>query len=232
MIALRDQRRAAQTVERSEALFAVAKAVRSTFAKAKAERGALDFADQIARALTLVTRSSAAWVLHKLDDGLDHLLVDEAQDTSPEQWRILAALTAEFFAGAGARAAERTVFAVGDEKQSIFSFQGAAPEKFAEMRRVFEQRHREAEQPLRDRAAQFLLPLGPGDPRRRRQDVRVGGRPARRRGRRRAVARPHGDPLRDEGRRRAVADDRRAESSPIPKTGACRSTSRRATIRR
>ena len=148
LVSLREKRRAAQTAERSAALFAVAKRIRSTFAEAKAERGALDFADQVARALALVTRSSAAWVMHKLDRGLDHLLVDEAQDTSAEQWRILSALTAEFFAGAGARAVKRTVFAVGDEKQSIFSFQGAAPEKFAEMRRAFERRHREAEQPF------------------------------------------------------------------------------------
>ena len=108
----------------------------------KAERGALDFNDQIARALALVTRSSAAWVLHKLDYGLDHLLLDEAQDASHPQWGILAALSAEFFAGAGARPKNRTVFAVGDEKQSIFAFQGAAPQMFAEMKRAFEKRHR------------------------------------------------------------------------------------------
>ena len=148
LITLREKRRAAQTLERSEALFRVAKAILSAFARAKSERGALDFNDQITLALGLVERSSAAWVLHKLDYGLDHLLVDEAQDTSAEQWRIIAALTAEFFAGAGARSARRTVFAVGDEKQSIFSFQGAAPEKFAEMRRFFEKRHREAKRPF------------------------------------------------------------------------------------
>ncbi len=148
LIALRDRRRAAQTIERSEALFGVAKSILSTFARAKAERGALDFDDQIALALALVERPSAAWVLHKLDYGLDHLLVDEAQDTSAEQWRIVAALTAEFFGGASARSARRTVFAVGDEKQSIFSFQGAAPEKFVEMKRFFEVRHRQAERPF------------------------------------------------------------------------------------
>ena len=65
-------------------------------------------------------------VLHKLDYGLDHLLLDEAQDASASQWGILTALSAEFFAGAGARNVNRTVFAVGDEKQSIFAFQGAA----------------------------------------------------------------------------------------------------------
>ena len=148
LIPLREMRRAAQILERSEALFGIAKAILTAFGRAKAERCALDFDDQIALALSLVERSSAAWVLHKLDNGLDHLLVDEAQDTSAEQWRIIAALTEEFFSGEGARSSGRTVFAVGDEKQSIFSFQGAAPEKFAEMKRAFEKRHREARRPF------------------------------------------------------------------------------------
>jgi ATP-dependent helicase/nuclease subunit A len=148
LIALREVWRTAQTAERSVALFAVARMILATFAEAKAESGQLDFADQIARALALVTRSSAAWVLEKLDYRLDHLLVDEAQDTSAEQWTILAALCAEFFAGKSARETERTVFAVGDEKQSIFSFQGAAPEKFADMRRFFEARHRQSSRPF------------------------------------------------------------------------------------
>ena len=148
LVALRERRRAAETLERSAALFLVAGAILKSFAAAKAERGALDFADQIARALALVTRSSAAWVMHKLDYGLDHLLIDEAQDNSAEQWRIVEKLTDEFFAGESARPHSRTVFAVGDEKQSIFSFQGAEPEKFAEMRRYFERRHREAVKPF------------------------------------------------------------------------------------
>ena len=148
LASLRERRRAAETLERSVALFVVAGTILKSFAAAKAARGALDFADQIARALALVTRSSAAWVMHKLDYGLDHLLIDEAQDNSAEQWRIVEALTDEFFAGESARPGARTVFAVGDEKQSIFSFQGAAPALFAEMRRHFERRHRDAEKPF------------------------------------------------------------------------------------
>jgi ATP-dependent helicase/nuclease subunit A len=148
LLVLRERRRAAWTLERSVALFTVAKAILATFARMKAERGALDFNDQIMRAMALLTRSSAAWVLHKLDYGLDHLLLDEAQDASAPQWSILAALSAEFFAGGGARAATRTVFAVGDEKQSIFAFQGAAPEMFAEMKRAFAKRHRDAGRPF------------------------------------------------------------------------------------
>ena len=139
LIDLRERRRGAMALERSGALFVVATAILSTYARMKAERGALDFDDLIARALALLTRSSAAWVLHKLDYGLDHLLLDEAQDASPPQWGILARLTAEFFAGAGARGSNRTVFAVGDEKQSIFGFRGAAPEMLAEMKRAVRQ---------------------------------------------------------------------------------------------
>jgi ATP-dependent helicase/nuclease subunit A len=147
---LRERRRAALTLERSAALFVVVRSILAAFARMKAERGALDFNDQIARALALVTRSSAAWVLHKLDYGLDHLLLDEAQDASEPQWGILAALSAEFFAGSGARPVNRTVFAVGDEKQSIFAFQGAAPQMFAEMKRGFAERHRESKRPFAD----------------------------------------------------------------------------------
>ena len=75
-----------------------------------------------------------------LDAGIDHILVDEAQDTSPAQWEILRRLADEFASGAGARAAARTLFAVGDEKQSIYSFQGARPESFAEMKAHFKRR--------------------------------------------------------------------------------------------
>ena len=85
----------------------------------------------------MLDEDRAAWVHYKLDHGIDHVLIDEAQDTSPKQWEIIRRLTAEFFAGAGARAVNRTIFAVGDEKQSIFSFQGAAPREFDAMRRTF-----------------------------------------------------------------------------------------------
>ena len=82
---------------------------------------------------------------YKLDQGIDHILLDEAQDTSPDQWNVVTRLAEEFFAGAGARDhVRRTIFAVGDEKQSIYSFQGAVPEAFAETGRAFAKRIREA----------------------------------------------------------------------------------------
>ena len=107
------------------------------YQRAKDRRGLLDYDDLIDKALALLGEDRAAWVHYKLDQGIDHVLIDEAQDTSPKQWEIIRLLTSEFFAGAGARAVNRTIFAVGDEKQSIFSFQGAAPREFDAMRRTF-----------------------------------------------------------------------------------------------
>lgn len=77
-------------------------------------------------------------MLWRLDGGLDHILVDEAQDTSPAQWRVIGAISADFFAGIGARDVARTIFVVGDEKQSIYSFQGADPAAFGTMRARYE----------------------------------------------------------------------------------------------
>lgn len=92
----------------------------------KARGGWLDFDDLITRARMVLTDPGvAAWVLFRLDGGIDHILVDEAQDTSPEQWRVIESLAAEFTAGRSARDVERTLFVVGDKKQSIYSFQGA-----------------------------------------------------------------------------------------------------------
>jgi ATP-dependent helicase/nuclease subunit A len=136
--------RAARAASLAQAALTLADAVREVYAKAKRAAGALDYDDLIGATLNLLARSEAAqWVLYKLDGGLDHALIDEAQDTSPEQWRIVRALTEEFFAGAGRRdlfVTPRTIFAVGDEKQSIFSFQGADPTAFELNRQYFRER--------------------------------------------------------------------------------------------
>jgi ATP-dependent helicase/nuclease subunit A len=121
-----------QLLEATMALVCLAGAAMQRYGAAKARRAALDFDDLIGKAASLLQSSGAVeWVLYKLDGGLDHILVDEAQDTSPIQWQIVRALAEEFFAGQGRDRASRTLFAVGDEKQSIYSFQGAAPEMFA-----------------------------------------------------------------------------------------------------
>ena len=111
----------------------LADAALSEYDRRKARRALLDYDDIIERTVKLLTQSGAsAWVQYKLDQGISHILVDEAQDTSPAQWKVINALSEEFFVGETARGQTRTLFAVGDEKQSIYSFQGARPEIFAE----------------------------------------------------------------------------------------------------
>ncbi|MDE2115700.1 MAG: double-strand break repair helicase AddA, partial [Hyphomicrobiales bacterium] len=125
------------TVEKTGALL---KLIQAIFERYEAEKRALsliDFDDLIDRTRNLLHRSDSQWVLYKLDAGIEHVLVDEAQDTSPGQWDILKTLVEEFSSGEGQSYRVRTLFAVGDEKQSIYSFQGAAPHMFAEMRGHF-----------------------------------------------------------------------------------------------
>ncbi|MBV8791294.1 MAG: double-strand break repair helicase AddA, partial [Pseudolabrys sp.] len=123
--------------DRSAALLTVASAVVERYRAEKDRRGLLDYEDLIGKTLALFRKTSAAWVLYKLDLGVNHVLVDEAQDTSPEQWEIIKTMVAEFVPGGSRPNVRRTLFAVGDEKQSIFSFQGAAPLEFAQNREHF-----------------------------------------------------------------------------------------------
>ncbi|HEY1613962.1 MAG TPA: double-strand break repair helicase AddA [Rhizomicrobium sp.] len=126
--------RNARAASLAQAALTLAQAALGEYTALKRARGVLDYDDLIAASLRLLARAdAAAWVLFKLDGGLDHVLIDEGQDTSPEQWQIVRALTEEMFAGEGAPRgddAARTLFVVGDEKQSIFSFQGADPKQF------------------------------------------------------------------------------------------------------
>lgn len=143
VFAVEEARRATATAMRTAALLVLAAAVIDAYETEKAHRAALDYDDLVHQARKLLGRPGvAAWVLFKLDGGLDHILIDEAQDTSPAQWEIVRALAEEFFAGLGARAARdpeitRTIFAVGDVKQSIYSFQGADPTGFTTARDHF-----------------------------------------------------------------------------------------------
>ena len=133
------RRRAAMTRDRTAALITIASTVIKSFRAEKDRRGLLDYDDLIEKTGALLTRVEAAWVHYKLDLGIDHVLIDEAQDTSPRQWEVIERLVSEFSSGEGARGQlGRTIFAVGDDKQSIFSFQGALPEAFAQKRRGFQ----------------------------------------------------------------------------------------------
>jgi len=146
LLALLDERRKVVTFEGTAALLRLADAVIRHYERAKTARGYLDFEDLVVKTATLLQKSDAAlWVQYKLDQGLDHILVDEAQDTSPRQWDVVTALAADFFSGESGHERVRTLFAVGDEKQSIYSFQGAVPAYFDAMRRTFAQQAGQAE---------------------------------------------------------------------------------------
>ncbi|WP_435165311.1 double-strand break repair helicase AddA [Falsirhodobacter sp. 1013] len=147
----RPKRLALRAAQRSVALHDFAAVFLPEYDKRKAARGWLDFDDLIRRTVHLLTDPSVAqWVLFRLDGGIDHILVDEAQDTSPEQWRVIELLAQEFASGQGARDVERTIFVVGDKKQSIYSFQGADVAAFDRMKGHFASRLAEAQLGLQD----------------------------------------------------------------------------------
>lgn len=153
-LALLDRLRAVAVAETSAALLQFGGEVLANYELEKSKRAMLDYDDLILTVRDLlVAPGRVPWVLFKLDGGIDHVLVDEAQDTSLEQWEIVSALTEEFFAGEGRphrHLGDRTLFAVGDEKQSIFSFQGAAPAAFHRMRRRLAATAEAGRRPWRD----------------------------------------------------------------------------------
>ena len=131
--------KAFRLVRMNAALFKIAFQILENYQNKKIKSAVLDFDDLTNKTLALLKKSEMApWVLFKLDGGIDHILVDEAQDTNPKQWQIIEALADEFFAGEGRSEKLRTLFAVGDKKQSIYSFQGAHPDEFEERHQFFE----------------------------------------------------------------------------------------------
>lgn len=139
-VRVRQRRNALRIATNTGHLLLLAGEILRVYRTLKSFRAALDYDDLIARAAALFKSPGAQWVLYKLDGGIDHVLIDEAQDTSPSQWAVVRSIAAEFFAGVGAerswQSPVRTVFAVGDIKQSIMSFQGARPIEFVTSQRL------------------------------------------------------------------------------------------------
>jgi ATP-dependent helicase/nuclease subunit A len=149
---------------RTRALHRFATAFIAHYEAEKQRRGWLDFDDLILRARALLNDPKvAAWVLYRIDGGIDHILVDEAQDTSPRQWDVIEKLAGEFAAGAGARedGNARTLFVVGDKKQSIYSFQGADPREFDLKRDSFQSSLEGAQLPFQNRSLDYSFRSSP-----------------------------------------------------------------------
>lgn len=122
----------------TKAILFLAEDLISAYTRFKRVRSKMDYEDLIVTARRLLENKGVPqWVMFKLDGGIDNILIDEAQDTSPDQWAIIRALTEHFFDDSGAGNTKKTVFAVGDKKQSIYSFQGADPKGFSEMQKYF-----------------------------------------------------------------------------------------------
>ncbi|QDO96209.1 double-strand break repair helicase AddA [Ferrovibrio terrae] len=151
LIALQQQLNALTVAEATAMLLRLGERLLTAYAALKTAHGLLDYDDLILRTRDLLVEpSQVPWVMFKLDRGIDHILVDEAQDTSPDQWAVVAALAEEFFSGTGARddIHRRTIFAVGDVKQSIYSFQGARPQAFLDTYNDFRRRAEAVDQRL------------------------------------------------------------------------------------
>ena len=166
--AARPRRLGLAATRKSQALHDFAAEFLPEYERRKQLRGWLDFDDLILKTRQLLNDPEvAAWVLYRLDGGIDHILVDEAQDTSPEQWDVIEKLAQEFTSGQGARPeVERTIFVVGDKKQSIYSFQGADPDAFDRMQAEFSRRLEDTGAGLQDltleysfRSSQAILQL-------------------------------------------------------------------------
>lgn len=127
-----------KTLKRTNSLIHVMNAIHEIYESLKQSKAVLDFNDLIIKTERLLKKPDIApWIMYKLDGGIDHILIDEAQDTSLEQWEIISKLCEEFFISNSARDNNRTIFVVGDEKQSIYSFQGASPKSFKLMKEKF-----------------------------------------------------------------------------------------------
>ena len=125
----RDHQKAKQNAERNHAWLHCGHALLEIFQGIKQELEVLDFADLEWQAYRLMSDSEhAQWVQYKLDQRIDHLLVDEFQDTNPTQWHLILPLLDEMAAGQAER--HRSAFVVGDIKQSIYRFRRAAPDLF------------------------------------------------------------------------------------------------------
>jgi len=145
----------------TESVFHIAGRFSALYVEAKHRVRGLDYSDQILFVRRLLQNAEAAeWVQYKLDGGIKHILLDEAQDTSPEQWDIINILSAPFFQPNPDDDPKkpRTLFAVGDEKQSIYGFQGARPEQFlTEIRRHSEHATTDIKMAMSFRSTQEVL---------------------------------------------------------------------------
>jgi len=147
IIEINAQIAAIRTFKTTSAWYVAGEEYLKQFQKIKKEQRALDFTDLEWQTYLLLNKSNnALWVQYKLDQRIEHLLIDEFQDTNPTQWRLILPLLEEIAASDDER--QRSVFIVGDEKQSIYRFRRAEPRLFVAAEQWLKQRLRANTCPL------------------------------------------------------------------------------------
>ena len=153
LTAVDDKLKCLDLVSKNEKLAFLSQSVMQLYTENKKNNSVIDYDDLITLANTLIANDEISpWILYKLDGGIDHLLLDEAQDTNSDQWKIVETLVKEFFTeqnGIG-NLGSRTLFVVGDPKQSIFSFQGADPNLFKMKQQTLKESFELAKKPWKD----------------------------------------------------------------------------------
>lgn len=120
-------------------LLEIADEMLSIYANLKGKNNYLDYNDLITKTSKLLTNTANSdWIKYKLDGAIEHILVDESQDTNNNQWKIIKAISEDFFANQNEESEKKTIFVVGDDKQSIFNFQGAQPKIFGEALKYYQ----------------------------------------------------------------------------------------------
>jgi ATP-dependent helicase/nuclease subunit A len=141
-----------------------------SYDKIKLQKNLIDYEDLILKSLLLLKSSTnKEFILYKLYNNIHHLLIDEAQDISPWQWDIVKLILEDFFASQiqastnnsttkitinCAENNSRSFFIVGDEKQSIYGFQGVNHYLFTEIKSEFSQKMQESGKILHEIALQ------------------------------------------------------------------------------
>ena len=117
-----------KTIEKTCCFLEFAKKIYEKYEYLKKEQNLLDFSDIINKADFLLNESIAKeFIMSKVEHSIKHIMIDEAQDMSFSQWKIVESIFSEFFTDMNS---ENTIFVVGDIKQSIYGFQGASPTEF------------------------------------------------------------------------------------------------------
>lgn len=115
----------------------------------KEDQKVFEYDDILIKARKILLSENSDWIKFKISLNTSHVLIDEAQDTNEIQWEIIKIITEDFYTG-NSVANDRSIFVVGDVKQSIYSFQGANPKHFLEAKEYFKKKLAESSIKLKE----------------------------------------------------------------------------------